>query len=137
MKSRRTITAVLLAAALLGGCRSEKLPSRDEIPLLRQQFFALEQALKQKSAAGIDSLASTDLRAGGRIPDSLLAFVYGPAGEFGFTRFDDYTIFFNNELAIINCDLIDSSGAQRRPARFDFRKQDDRWLLKSYQTAAP
>lgn len=136
---RSGLRVMLLAAVLLAysGCGDEKLPSRDEIPVLKQSLFALEQGLRTRNLAGLDSLLSVDILDIGQDSDSLLRFAYGPLGDFPFSRLGDYDIFFNNELAVINCYIMDSTSRHDRPIKLTYKHDQERWLLNRFQVGTP
>lgn len=128
----------MMALGLLigAGCEKEKLPSRDEIPILRERVYKLEQAVLHRSTAEIDSLASAEMLERGLSADSLLGLVYGPDRDRPFAKFDNYTIFYDRSLALVTCDIADSTADAGRPVKLIYHKYGDRWLLRSFQPAA-
>jgi len=131
-----TIAAACLALGVVAGCDSDKLPSRDEIPVLRERVYQLEQAVLRRSPLAIDSMASIELLDAGLSSDSLLSFVYGPEDDFAFARFDNYSIFYNRKFAVVTCEIADSTGEVNRPVKLVFSKHDKAWLLKGFETVA-
>lgn len=132
-----TIMAVAcLACCVAAGCGNDKLPSRDEIPILRERVYQLEQAVLRHNPAAVDSLASTELLDAGLSSDSLLSFVYGPENSFAFAKFDKYSIFYNRNLAVVTCVIADSTGEVTRPVKLIFSKHDKAWLLKGFEAVA-
>jgi hypothetical protein len=132
----RTCLIILLVAATVGfgwGCGREKLPSREEIPILREKLFALQTAVLQRNPSAIDSLASAQMLDKGESADSLLSLVYGPQGDFRFKEFGDYSIFFGNKVAVISCKIIDSAANVSYPVKFTYKKYDKVWLLNSFK----
>jgi len=123
--------AVFLIA--LCGCGGEELPSRDQIPVLRQNLFALERGIRTRDRAAVDSLLSVDILDAGQDADSLFRFVYGPNDNFPFYRLGDYNIFYGNELAVINCHIMDSTEQHDRPLKLLYKHDEDLWLLKAFQ----
>jgi len=133
------IRTAFIAAVWLGiwaGCSEEKLPSRDEIPILRERVYQLEQAVLRRSPAAIDSLASSEILEAGLSSDSLLNFVYGAGDDFKFAKFDKYSIFYDNKIAVVSCVIADSAGETVRPVKLVYRKYDKAWLLTSFQAVS-
>ena len=133
---KRVAGVAVVFLGIWAGCDREKLPSRDEIPILRERVYQLEQAVLRRSPAAIDSLASAEILDAGMGSDSLLSFVYGPGGDFPFAKFDKYSIFYDNNIAVISCVIADSAGQVRRPVKLIYRKYDKTWLLKSFQAVS-
>ena len=125
--------ACFLLVGLLAACSEEKLPSREQIPVLRNRLFALQQGLSARNRGSIDSLLSVDILDYHQDSDSLLRFVYGPDGRSAFSQLGDYTIFFNNELAVIDCFVMDSTKQHDRPLRLIYKLDNDLWLLKEFR----
>lgn len=123
---------MLFALLIFMGCSEDKLPSRDLIPELHQRLSDLEQAIKANSRAAIDSLMSVEMLDAGQDSDSLLRFVYGANGDYRFVSLANYEIFFTNELAVIDCYIMDSTGQTDRPLKLRFKRDDDLWLLKRF-----
>ena len=117
----------------MAACGEEELPSREQIPVLRARLSALQQALSERNRPAVDSLLSVDILELHQDSDSLLRFVYGPEGTFPFRQLGDYTIFFSNELAVIDCFLMDSTAGHNRPLRLIYKFDHDLWLLKEFR----
>ena len=96
---RRAPFIFLIVAGLIVSCHKEKLPSREQIPILRSRLFSLQEALSQRNRSAMDSLLSADILDLHEDSDSLLRFVYGADGSFPFRELGDYTIFFSNDTA--------------------------------------
>jgi hypothetical protein len=124
-------------ALAVGGCGPEELPSRDQIPILKQNLYALEQAVSARNRAAIDSLLSIAILDAGQDSDSLLRFVYGPAGDFPFHRLGDYEIFYSNKIAVIKCQIMDSTEQSNRPLRLLYEFDEELWLLKEFGIGDP
>jgi len=108
--SGRLPILILLALGLgLTSCGAKKTPNRDHIPVLKSRIFELQEAVKDKNRARIDSLLSVKIVSNQQGSDSLLAFVYGPSGDLGFERFGD------------------------RPIVFAWVYEHDLWLLKRFE----
>ncbi|MCP4685945.1 MAG: hypothetical protein GY867_10955 [bacterium] len=123
--------AVILGA--LAGCGEEELPSRDEIPILRQRVFALEQAIASGDPLILDSLLSVEILDEGLSSDSLLGFVFGPDNDFPFHRLGDCEIFYTKEVAVVDCHVMDSTETADRPIKLHFKKFDEIWLLRKFE----
>ena len=122
---------------IVGGCGEEKLPSRDQIPILKQNLYALEQAVLGRDRATIDSLLSVEILDAGLDSDSLLRFVYGPNDDYPYYRLGDYDIFYSNDIAVINCYIMDSTEQTDRPLRLLYKHSEELWLLKEFRVGDP
>ena len=87
------LTACVAVLLLSAGC-GEETPSRDHIPALKEKVFLLQQAVKGKNRAAIDSLMSPEILSFRQDSDSLLRFVFGPEERFAFRRFGKCDIFY-------------------------------------------
>lgn len=135
MRSSRAI--IVMAALVLSGCGSQELPSRDQIPILRQRVYALEEGIRTRSRAGIDSLLSTDILDVKESSDSLLKFVYGSDERFPFKRLGDHTIFFSKDIGVVDCFIMDSTENHDRPLRLKYKLDGKLWLLTEFQPGHP
>jgi len=131
------ISLTLLAALLDLGCGDKQTVSRDHIPVIKEQFYSLQEAVKNRDTAALDSLISEDMLDDDMDADSLFSFVYGADGSFAFDRFGDYEIFYTNKKARVDCYIMDSTAVKDRPAVFTFVLDDDRWLLKRFEAGHP
>lgn len=130
----RPLTLGTIAVILLQvGCGSDELPSRDHIPALRNRLQALEQAVKSRSPAAVDSLLSVDILDIEQGSDSLLLFIYGPDGRFPFEHLGDYTIFYSEKLALIDCFVMDAGRRSDRPMRLYLKQTDGAWLFTRFE----
>ncbi len=135
MKTLRILFAVIISSIIVLGCE-EKLPSRDHIPLIKDKIFQLQEAVKLKNRASIDSLLSIQMLKLNQNSDSLLQFVYfgGDSLEaFEFTQFGNCEIFYSKDKARVDCYVMDSTQTQTRPVIFTFILNDNDWLLKRYE----
>lgn len=128
--SVKFVGLVLLLAVV--GCGPDKLPSRDHIPVLKQRLYALEQGLVAGDRAALDSMMSVKILDVGQDSDSLLRFVYGADGRWPFHRLGDYNIFFSNEIAVINCYIMDTTEQRDRPLKLMYELDDQLWLLTRF-----
>jgi len=124
-------------ALIAAGCGGEKLPSRDEIPKIREKLYSLEQGILKRDRAGLDSLLSVDILDFKESSDSLLRFVYGADSLFPFRKLGDYTIFFNKKMAVIDCFIMDSTSREDRPLRLIYKLQHNIWLLTEFRAGHP
>jgi hypothetical protein len=131
--SRFLVSVLLFLSGLLIGCGGEELPSREQIPVLRGKLFALQKGLSERNRSAIDSLLSVDILDIHEDSDSLLRFVYGSDGSYPFKQLGDYTIFFSNELAVIDCFVMDSTAKRDRPLRLIYGLDHKLWLLKEFR----
>lgn len=127
------VAAAFIACLALVSC-SEKTPNRDHIPVLRQKLFELQEAVKEKNRAAIDSLLSVSILDNQQNSESLLELCYNDGGNyFFFERFGDYEIFYTNQRARIDCYVMDSTNSLDRPITLTFIHEHDLWLLKKYE----
>ena len=132
------LVLVLVGLVLIvGGCGQEELPSRDQIPILKQNLYALEQAVDTRNRVAIDSLLSVEILDAGQDSDSLLRFVYGLSDDFPFYRLGNYDIFYSNDIAVINCYIMDSTEQTNRPLRLQYKHNQELWLLKEFRVGDP
>ncbi len=137
MLTARLVVVLLGLSLMAAGCGEDRLPSRDQIPILKQKLYSLEQAIGARSRAAIDSLLSVDILDAGLDTDSLLRFIYGPNDDFPFHRLGDYDIFYGNNVAVINCQIMDSTEQSNRPLRLLYNHDDELWLLREFRVGDP
>ena len=125
-------STAVLCLVLLAACE-QKAPSRDHMPILQNKLFHLQEAIRSRNRAALDSLLSLQMLAIGQNSDSLLSFVYGPNDGFSFERLGDYEIFYTNDKARIDCFMMDSSTVHDRPITLTFVFEHDMWLLKRFE----
>ncbi len=136
MTIKVTVVLVLAMVMIYGGCE-KKSPKRDQIPLLKEKVFGLQEAVKAENRAAIDSMLSVKIIDNGQSSDSLLSFVYGPDRSFAFERFGNCEIIYTNDKARIECWVMDSTSQQDRPVTFFMALQKDMWLFTSFQQGNP
>jgi len=112
---------------------SQKTPSRNHIPDIKERVFLLQEAIKDRNQAAIDSLLSTDILDNGQSSDSLISYCFGPDGDFGFERLGNCVIAYTNDNAEARCFVMDSTGAEDRPLRLMWKHQHDMWLLSRFE----
>ena len=127
----------ILLSTLGGGC-SEETPSRDHIPVLRQQLYKLQEAVRTKDRVLLDSLLSVQILSNKQNSDSLLSFVFNyNDGYFPFERFGDYVISYTEDKARIDCYVMDSTNTLERPIVLTLVYEHDMWLLKRFERGQP
>ena len=131
------ISMTLLTALLVLSCGDKQTVSRDHIPVIKERFYTLQEAVKDRDTVALDSLVSDDMLDDDLSFDSLFRFVYGADGAFAFDRFGEYEIFYTNRKARVDCYIQDSTLTKDRPAVFTFVFDDDRWLLKRFEAGHP
>lgn len=131
MKKYCTITCILVAL-LLTSCGQKKI-NRDYIPILKENLFKLQEAVKEQNLAQIDSLLSVKIIEKKQSSDSLIRYVYGPDNQFNFYQFGDAQITYTNEVARIDCYIMDSTSATDRPLVFYLEFDDGLWLFTSFK----
>ncbi len=133
MLRRLLITTALLAVTLSVGCGKERTPPRDQIPILKERVFELQEAVKQKNRAAIDSLLSIKIATHNQTSDSLINLVYGPQGDFAFTQFGACQYNYTHKKALVECYVMDSASQRSRPILFSWVYEHDMWLLKRFE----
>ncbi|RKX22221.1 MAG: hypothetical protein DRP35_02475 [Candidatus Zixiibacteriota bacterium] len=134
MKRIILVTLILLLASW-SGCK-EKTPSRDYIPEIKNQLFKLQQAVKQKNRAAIDSLLSVEMLDEKLTSDSLLQFVYNIPERydaFEFEQFGGANIIYSFDIAQIDCFIMDSTHLKDRPIVFKLILDDKVWLFREFK----
>ncbi|MEA3297212.1 MAG: hypothetical protein U9R56_05050 [candidate division Zixibacteria bacterium] len=126
------IAVMILSFLMLSGC-GEETPDRDDIPLLKKSLFSLQEAVKSRNRAAIDSLLSVSILSYEQSSDSLLSFVYGPDRSFVFIQLALGEIVYNKDKARIDCFVVDTSGRKNRPLVLTLINEHDRWLLKRFE----
>ncbi|MEW5993804.1 MAG: hypothetical protein AB1744_05335 [Candidatus Zixiibacteriota bacterium] len=132
MRGRIHSLALFLLSAMVISC-SEETPPREHIPVLKQQVYRLQEAVKARDGAAIDSLLSPEILSVKQSSDSLLRFVYGPEDDFAFERFGDCEIVYTADMARIDCFVMDSAARMDRPIVLTFVYKHDLWLLKRFE----
>ena len=129
---RKAMALVLMAVAIIS-CGEEKTPSRDHIPLIKERLSRLQEGVKNKSAASIDSVLSLNILKNQQSSDSLLKFVYGADGLFIFESFGQPVIIYTNKVAKVEAFIMDSTHQTERPVIFTYIFDDDQWLLSKFE----
>ena len=134
--SMKRIIAIILTTGLALAAVSckEKTVSRDHYPHIKAQVFVLQEAVLERNRAAIDSVLSVRILDNDQNSDSLLAFVYGPHGDYPFRAFADARIVYTDDKARVDCAITDTAGVSDRSITFTYELQDDTlWLLKRFE----
>ncbi len=130
---RQIITLLLGAIAItLPGCDQEP-PSRNQIPILKKRLFRLQEAVKERNRAAIDSLLSLQILEINQSSDSLLRYTYKPDGSFEFSQFAIEGIVYTRDRARIDCWIMDAARKKDRPLILTWVFEYDQWLLKKFE----
>ena len=129
-------TTIILIFSLLA-CDAEP-PPQEHFPLIKEKLLALQDAVRDKDMAALDSLISVEMIKIKLDKDSLINFIYGADNSYAFERFGNYEIRYTSDKARVDCYLMDSTGTMDRPATLTFiLEDDDRWLLKRFEAGHP
>lgn len=131
--------AALVMITVIGCGGEEEPPSRDVFPIIKERLFTLQEAVKERNAASVDSLLADRAVQRGMDADSLMSFVYGAGNNFPFERFGEYDIVHTDEIAQVVCYIMDSAADSTRPMRFLFQPYGDRnnWQIRSFESWMP
>lgn len=134
-------TAVVGAVLFAIGCGPEKTPSRNQFPLIKETVFTLQEAVKERRLAAIDSLLSPKILDKGQSSDSLVRYCFGPDADFDFRQFGRCEIRYTDDYAEADCFVMDSTVATDRPIRLSFVHERfdsvDVWLLYEFAPFEP
>lgn len=136
MKTKFTESASILLFAvlvLLTSCGKEKTPSRDHIPIIKERLSKLQDGVKNQNISAIDSLLSVDILKKNQGSDSLLSFVFGPNRDFAFESFGQPVIIYTDEVAQVECFVMDSTHQNNRPVVLKYVYVSDQWLLNGFE----
>jgi len=129
MKGNFLIGIVLLILAV--SC-SHKNPPRDEIPKIKNILAKLEQTIKEKNAAAIDSLIIADSYSKGYSSQTIISRVYPSPEDTNFFSFGKREFFYTENKAVVNCSILRNSADSGRPAEITLTKIADRWLIEKF-----
>ncbi len=121
-----------LLALVLGSACTEDTPSRENIPVLKERIYVLQEAIRERNRPMLDSLLSSRILTYDQSSDSLLSFCWGPDNSFAFERLGDCEIFYTDDKAFADCFVMDSTGTKERPIHLRFINQGDVWLLERF-----
>ncbi len=133
IKDHLSIIPIILFVGIISSCGKEKTPSRDHIPLIKAQLTRLQEGVRNRSAASIDSVLSVNILKNGLSSDSLLKFVYGAEGLGDFESFGQPVIIYTEEVAKVEAYIMDSTKQTNRPVIFTLIFDDDQWLLTKFE----
>lgn len=128
-----SVLILLFAAFFLSSCGGERTPSRDHIPFIKERLSRLQEGVKNQNTAAIDSLLSVDILKKNQSSDSLLGLVYGPGRAFAFESFGQPVIVYTDEVAQVECFVMDSTHQTNRPLVLKFVYSSDLWLLSGFE----
>ncbi len=139
MFARVALALAASAIVLLScfGCEEERAPSRDQIPVIREVVFKIQEAVKAENLAAIDSLLSVKILDIDQSSDSLLTVAYGEDGMFSFAQFDLVSSSYVRDKARVNCVIVDSEGNRGMPIEFTLVFEHKKWLLKRFEVGSP
>ncbi len=126
---------LIVSVSIVIGC-GEKIIDRNYIPILKENLFKLQVAVREQQLAQIDSLMSVKVLDKKQGSDSLIRFIYGENDDFDFVQFGNAEIVYTNEKARIDCYVMDSTKSNDRPIVFFLELQHDLWLFTSFEDAA-
>ena len=143
MKSLLKFSIIIAALLLLISC-VEKNPPRDEIPLIKDLLANFEQAVREKNAAGIDSLIIAEAYEQGYHSTKILSDIYG-AGDTdpeidtsSFLKFGGREFSYTKDIGFVKCFIISytvdtgSTDSPGRPVEITVVKKYDQWFLKQF-----
>ena len=123
------LSLVLLS---LVGC-TEKTPDRKQIPVIKERLFALQEAVRGRNPAAVDSLLSVQILDIGQSSDSLLKVAWGEDGTFPFRQFALDGVIYKDDKARVECHIVDTLGRKHAPVVFTFVHEHKLWLLKRFE----
>ena len=131
MKKVVTVLIVGLMFIGLSACTREKKLSREELPLIKETVFALEQVIRLRSDVYIDSIVSSDANRAVLSPDSLYDVIYTDGLE-EFPGFAGKRIAYRGDAARIDC-FVPVSDTIERPVTITLHKENEIWLVKNIE----
>ncbi len=146
MKSLVKLSIIIAGLLLLISC-AEKNPPRDEIPLIKNLLAKFEQAVREKNAAGIDSLIIAEAYDEGYHSTKILSDIYGP-GDTGldidtssFLKFGGREFSYTKDIGFVKCTIVSGTGnasltgdtgSLGRPVEIIVVKKYGQWYLKRF-----
>lgn len=132
---RIVAVACLCGVMLVLACK-EKTPNRDFFPVIKQRVFLLQEAIRTRTKAGLDSLLSSDYAARGGA-DSVVQFAYGDDPDFQFARIGEAEIFYTDERARVDGVIVGEDGRALRDVILIYEHRGEKWLLKRMGPGEP
>jgi len=123
------IGIIVLSLGLVVGC-GEDVPSRDEIPAIKDMLGKLERAVKSKSPAVIDSLIVAEAYDMGYHSTRIMEDVY--RDDTTFFAFGRKNFFYTEKKAVVECMIMADSTDQGRPVEMTLVKKHKKWYLKRF-----
>lgn len=130
----KKIATLLIVGVFFWGC-SEETPKRNHGPVIKEKLYSLQEAVKEKNLASIDSLLSPKILDNNESSDSLINFIYGPNDDFAFSQFGSAEVIYTNDNGIINCFIMDSTKSTDRPFVLELSFEHDMWLFSNFRPA--
>lgn len=116
---------------------AKETPKRDHIPIIKENLLKLQEGVKSKNLARIDSLLSPRILEKDQSSDSLIRLVYGASADFPFTQFGGAEIVYSNNKGRIDCFIMDSTQQSDRPLVLYLDRADDLWLFTGFRIGGP
>ncbi len=137
MKSLIKISIIISGLLILLSC-AEKNPPRDEIPLIKNLLAKFEQAVKDKNAAGIDSLIIAEAYEEGYHSAKILSDIFG-TGDTGsdidtssFLKFGGREFSYTKNIGFVKCNIVADTINIGRPVEIIVIKKYNQWFLKRF-----
>ncbi len=132
----RHFVSLILLFAFIGGLISsckDPYPSVDERPKILTLIGKLQNAVKDKNAAAIDSLIIAESYQKGYSSASVLRDVYGDSETAGFYAFGGKEFYYAADEGVVNFTIMaDSSDTVGRAAEVVVKKIKDDWYISKF-----
>ncbi|MEW5925104.1 MAG: hypothetical protein AB1746_14050 [Candidatus Zixiibacteriota bacterium] len=125
----RTLITIISISLIILGC-TEKAPSRDEIPIIKNFLAKFEQAVKDYNAAQIDSMIIAEAYDDGYNSAKILEDVY--QGGDAFYTFGNRNFDYIKDKAVVQFNILADSTGTGRPAEMLLVKKHKQWYLKRF-----
>lgn len=123
---------ILTVMILIQAC-AEKVPSRDEIPLIKGLLGKFQTAIMEKNRAAIDSLMYFEAVELGYSSQKILEDVYGVDNDRQFYGFGGKEIIYVDDKGSVKCTLVaDTTKGEGLPAEITIIKKGNSWLVKRF-----
>jgi len=137
MKSLLKLSIIIAGLLLLVSC-AEKNPPRDEIPLIKNLLAKFEQAVREKNAAGIDSLIIAEAYEEGYHSTKIMSDIYDTSD---FIKFGGREFSYTKDIGFVKCNIVSDTGnasltgdtgSLGRPVEIIVVKKYGQWYLKRF-----
>lgn len=125
-----TFVFIFVVGSLIVSC-THKDPPRDEIPLIKKLLGRIDQAVREKNAALLDSLIIADAYKLGYNSTKILDDVY-PTDTSQFLKFGGREFFYTKDEGVVNCYIVPDTADTGRPVEMTLVKANDQWYLKRF-----